>query len=106
MSSTIDCSCCSKPTEKHLAVTCSVCKKAYSHTCAGITASEVRVINSRKSISWDCAECEKIGNDIKSLKSTLVRLQDEIKQLRTNVNSNSNAAVLSEDNCRKNCSGS
>lgn len=42
----------------------------------------MRIINSRKSITWSCKQCESIGNDITSLKSAIVSLQNEIKQLK------------------------
>lgn len=57
----------------------------FNNSCVGVSTSEVRIINSKRSISWDCAACEKMGNDMKSLKSALVLLQSEIKELKAQI---------------------
>lgn len=95
--SSVACSCCAKLTEKHLIVTCSVCQKNFNNGCAGVSASEARIINSKKSISWDCNNCGKIGGDMKSLKSALILLQDEIKQLKSRINDSGTNTSLNND---------
>lgn len=76
------CSCCDKPTEPHLLLRCCVCFKHFFHACVNITSSEVRVINSKKSVQWTCIPCEKVGRDVNSLRAAVVALQGEIKELR------------------------
>lgn len=45
-------------------------------------------MNSKKSFSWSFQECEKIANDINSLKLTIVSLQNEIKKFKLDIISN------------------
>ncbi|KAL3265398.1 hypothetical protein HHI36_009604 [Cryptolaemus montrouzieri] len=82
------CNCCKKPTENHLVLICSICRNAFSNTCVGISSTEVRFIDSKKSISCSCKNCESIGSDIASLKTVIVSLQNEIKVLKVQANRN------------------
>lgn len=75
------CSCCSKITEPHLLLKCCVCQKIFHHACVGLSSSETRLINSKKSVSWTCNRCDQMGNDINSLKAAIVSLQNEIKSI-------------------------
>nr|CAH7748761.1 unnamed protein product [Callosobruchus chinensis] len=75
------CCCCNKTCEQHLLVTCSVCQKSFYHGCINLTSSETRLINSKKSVTWTCDECEKLGNDIISLKAAIVALQKDLKAI-------------------------
>lgn len=103
------CNCCSKPFDIHLLLTCCVCQKTFNHTCVGITASETRIIKSKKSLSWTCVGCSHFGNDINSLKAVIAALQNEVKELKelksvSNTVSLSNAQfeeIISEINDRQ-----
>nr|CAH7762459.1 unnamed protein product [Callosobruchus chinensis] len=75
------CCCCNKTCEQHVLVTCSVCQKSFYHGCINLTSSETRLINSKKSVTWTCDECEKLGNDIISLKAAIVALQKDLKAI-------------------------
>lgn len=77
------CTCCSKITEPHLLLKCCVCQNCFNNVCVGITSSETRLINGKKSLSWTCNQCNSIGNDINSLKAAIVSLQNEIKLITT-----------------------
>lgn len=83
----VNCHCCNRLFEDHLVLTCCICHGIFGNLCIGLTSSEIRIISSKKSISWSCKDCEKIGNDIQSLKSVIVSLQKEIKELKTSVQS-------------------
>lgn len=79
------CHCCNKTFDSHLLLTCCVCKNTFGNACIGLSSSEARVIASKKSINWNCQSCENIGNDINSLKSVIVLLQNEIKELKKTI---------------------
>lgn len=83
MSNYCTCKCCSRRTEAHLCVTCSICKNPFNHSCVGLTASETRSINSKRSVNWTCGDCENIATDIKSISSALVALRKEIEELKS-----------------------
>lgn len=85
MNNKTSCHCCKKLYENHLILNCSVCGGNFGNACIGLTPSEIRVINSKKSISWSCRNCENIGDDIASLKAVIVSLQNEIKDLKSAV---------------------
>nr|CAH7767401.1 unnamed protein product [Callosobruchus chinensis] len=76
------CKCCNQSCDNHLLVTCSVCKDRYKHSCVDITANEVRTLNGNKGYDWTCSGCRVIGKDIKDLKSLIIQLQNEIKDLK------------------------
>lgn len=78
----LNCKCCNQMYDAHLMVTCCICKNKFKHTCVDITANEVRTLNSNKGYDWTCVNCRTIGQDIKQLKSLILDLQKEIKQLR------------------------
>lgn len=50
-----------------------------------MSQSEIRVVNSRKSIAWNCSSCEGMGDDIAALKTVLISLQKEVNELRASV---------------------
>nr|CAH7763791.1 unnamed protein product [Callosobruchus chinensis] len=79
-----NCKCCNQACDSHLLVTCSVCKDKYKHTssCVDITTNEVRTLNSNKGYDWTCGGCRAIGKDLKDLKSLIIQLQNEIKDLK------------------------
>lgn len=81
----VPCKCCNKMSEAHQLLTCCVCTGQFNHTCAGLTISEVRIIKSKKSLSWTCAECEGMGSDINSLKAVIISLRDEVKVIKNNL---------------------
>lgn len=78
----ITCACCKKQFEKHRIVQCSICAKDFNIDCVDITASEARKIHSKTGLSWHCNGCVSLGNDINSLKSIIVKLQDDIMDLK------------------------
>lgn len=82
------CSCCGKQSEPHLLVKCCVCQNVFNNSCAGISSSETRLINSKKSFSWTCSKCHRVGNDINALKAAVIALQEEMKLLKSNNSSN------------------
>nr|CAH7721044.1 unnamed protein product [Callosobruchus chinensis] len=77
-----NCKCCNQACDSHLLVTCSVCKDKYKHSCVDITTNEVRTLNSNKGYDWTCGGCRAIGKDLKDLKSLIIQLQNEIKDLK------------------------
>lgn len=76
------CFCCKQSFAEHLIVTCNICRNTFGNSCTGMSASEVRVVNSKKAISWSCKSCERMGNDLNSLKGVIVALQQEVKDLK------------------------
>lgn len=91
------CFCCKKVYDDHLSLTCSVCQHLYGNSCVGMSSSEVRIINSKKSISWNCSKCESIGSDIMSLKSIIVSLQKEISELRSSIATSSQTVKIQDE---------
>lgn len=93
------CHCCGKQFEDHLVLVCSVCKNNFGNVCMGMNSSEVRIVNSRKSITWCCKGCEAVGNDLTSLRSVIVSLQEEIRNLKAAMDTiqASSAVGLGED---------
>lgn len=81
----LECVCCKASIEKLLAVTCTICNKTYKYSCVGLSQAELRSINNKtKNISWNCVNCNAIGNDINSLKEAILSLQNELRTLRSN----------------------
>lgn len=78
-------------------VVCCVCQKSYFYGCKGLTSSETRFINSKKSVTWTCSECEQLGNDIISLKAAIVALQNDVKALTSTAQATSEPKVEFED---------
>lgn len=78
------CSCCSKVTEPHLLLKCCICLQNFNHSCVNITASETRLINGKKSVTWTCSSCDQMGSDINSLKAAIVSLQNQLKSITVN----------------------
>ncbi|KAK9885693.1 hypothetical protein WA026_012458 [Henosepilachna vigintioctopunctata] len=76
------CKCCNKSVENHLTVTWCIHWDVYGSACVRLSGSEARIINSKKSITWNCNKCEDISKDIASLRSVLKSLQAEIKELK------------------------
>nr|CAH7738711.1 unnamed protein product [Callosobruchus chinensis] len=77
-----NCKCCNQACDNQLLVTCSVCKDKYIHSCVDITTNEVRTLNSNKGYDWTCGGCRAISKDLKDLKSLIIQLQNEIKDLK------------------------
>nr|CAH7725252.1 unnamed protein product [Callosobruchus chinensis] len=71
-------SCCSKKAETHLLLVCCVCKKSFFYGCVGLNATETRLTNSKKSVSWACTKCDEMGNSINDLKAAIVSHQNQI----------------------------
>lgn len=78
------CSCCGKNSDIHLLIQCCVCRNMFNNACIGISTSETRLINGKKSLSWTCSNCHKVGNDINALKATIISLQEEVRQIKSN----------------------
>lgn len=85
MSKKIACHCCGKQCVSHLSISCVICGRDFAGACVEMNATEIRTIKSKKSITWNCPSCESIGSDIASLKTVIVSLQDEIKDLKTSI---------------------
>nr|CAI5854386.1 unnamed protein product [Callosobruchus analis] len=81
------CRCCKQQCESHQAITCSVCKEKYKHTCVNITSNGVRTLKSNN------VECRSIGKVIKDLKALIIQLQKEIKDLKTENARDTNASA-------------
>nr|CAH7747343.1 unnamed protein product [Callosobruchus chinensis] len=77
------CKCCNQQCDNHQLVTCSVCKDKYKHTCVDITANEIRILNANKGYDWTCVDCRATGKDLNELKALIMKLQEDIKQLKT-----------------------
>lgn len=72
-------------------VTCCVCKNKFKHSCVDITANEVRTLNSGKGYDWTCVGCRALGKDLKELKALILKLQNDIKELKEGKNTNLNS---------------
>ena len=79
------CACCNKTSESHRLVRCCVCKKPFNIDCVGLSTVEARKLHSNEGLSWSCTKCRDLGNDIISLKSVIVSLQDEIVKFKETV---------------------
>lgn len=82
----VSCKCCNQSYEAHLMVACCICKNRFKNTCVDISANEIRTLNNNKGYSWTCVGCRSMGDDIKDLKSLIIDLQNDIKQLRADKN--------------------
>nr|CAH7715430.1 unnamed protein product [Callosobruchus chinensis]CAH7724235.1 unnamed protein product [Callosobruchus chinensis]CAH7730910.1 unnamed protein product [Callosobruchus chinensis] len=78
----IACKCCNQSSESHLMVTCSVCREKFKHTCVDITSNEVRTLNSNTGYDWTCVNCRAFGRDLKDLKALIIKLQNDISELK------------------------
>lgn len=97
MANKVACYCCKRMFGDHLVLTCSLCQNMFGNTCVGLSSSEVRIISSKKSLSWSCGDCEKIGSDIQSLRSVIVSLQREILDLKATVRLNTDGCGRAMD---------
>lgn len=91
------CSCCGKQTEAHLILKCCVCQNLFSNACVGISSSETRLINAKKSLTWTCNMCHQLGSDINALKAALISLQNEVKALKSASTGSTNNNDLLEE---------
>lgn len=80
---TLKCVCCGKTSEEHKMISCCACKDDYFHSCADLTATEVKSIRAKKSLSWNCPRCAELGNNIQELKSLIISLQKEIENIKS-----------------------
>lgn len=92
----IKCSHCNALTESHLIVNCCVCKKPYKTSCVNLSNAEARKIHSKTGLFWMCTDCADLGSDLDSLKSVVASLRDEIKTLKSTIDSRSNTDSLLE----------
>lgn len=79
------CFCCRSVIDTHKAVDCCVCSKTFNIDCVKITSAEARRIHLKTGITWTCKNCLQLGDDLNSLKSVIVSLQEEIKVLKETV---------------------
>nr|CAI5851494.1 unnamed protein product [Callosobruchus analis] len=80
----VKCACCSRLTEEHKMIACSICKKGFFHQCVELTTSELRTIKQKKNLSWSCTECASTSsNGVDELKLLIMSLQSELKELRS-----------------------
>lgn len=81
---TAACSCCNKVFKTNLLIKCGVCKKTFKHSCVDITLEELRILNDNsKGYDWSCINCRDFGNELKDLKSLIVKLQNDIQALKS-----------------------
>lgn len=80
---TLTCICCNKTNEEHKMISCCICKEYYLHSCADLSASEVRIIKSKKNLSWTCKNCSHIGDSMQDLKALIISLQREVENLKS-----------------------
>lgn len=84
--STVNCSCCGKADPAHKTVVCHICKKNYRIACVGLSNTEARMIHTNTTgLSWTCRGCSQLGDDLNSLKATIIGLQDDIKNLKSSI---------------------
>lgn len=79
------CTCCGKPSEPHKTINCFICNKPFWIECVNISSAEVRKIHLHTGMTWTCKKCLKFGDDLASLKSVIVSLQDEVKALKNTI---------------------
>lgn len=81
---TVPCVCCSKSFKTNLMIKCSVCKKAFKHSCVDITLEELRILNdNNKGYDWSCKNCRNFGNELRDLKALILKLQNDICDLKS-----------------------
>lgn len=76
------CFCCGLSCDEHKSVTCSICKKNFSHACVELNVSEVRTIKTKRGLTWACKELVRpnaLGSDISELKVAIVALANEVQ---------------------------
>nr|CAH7727047.1 unnamed protein product [Callosobruchus chinensis] len=54
----------------------------FKHTCVDITSNEVRTLNSNTGYDWTCVNCRAFGRDLKDLKALIIKLQNDISELK------------------------
>lgn len=87
MSGKISCYCCSKQYDKHRVLSCVICGNSFGGACVDMGTSEIRIVNSKKSVAWNCPKCQNIGGDVASLRSVISSLQTEIQHLKVSIQS-------------------
>nr|CAH7726551.1 unnamed protein product [Callosobruchus chinensis] len=92
MPARIACKCCNQSSESHLMVTCSVCGEKFKHTCVDITSNEV---------TTGPVNCRAFGRDLKDLKALIIKLQNDISELKAE-KARKIIAEISERQKRKN----
>lgn len=110
MPSTLTCACCQRAYDPLYMLKCSICKKSYKNTCVDISNNEVRLVSGNKGYDWSCIKCREFGSELRGLKTLILKLQDDINELKTvnaTLNQMPNAAldfeqVVSEINDRNN----
>lgn len=90
---TLICSCCNSPTEEHKVAKCTICKKIFKHSCVDLTISEVRTINGKKGLTWNCSSCVVLGTDMQALQQAIVELKNEIVELKRTANQNISSTI-------------
>lgn len=92
----LTCSCCNRAYEAISMVRCCVCKKHFKNTCVDISSNEIRMLNSNKGCEWSCKSCRSVGNDIKDLKAIIMKLQEDISNLKVDLGATA-APQISDD---------
>lgn len=90
------CVCCNKSTDEHMSVSCCICKKRFIGSCVDLSKTEVRKINAKCGLTYTCKHCILLGDDINGLKSAIVSLQHELKQLKATPTTTLNDLTNSE----------
>lgn len=93
MAPTIICTCCNRSYESLSMVRCCICKKHFRNTCVDLSSAEVRTLNSNKGYDWSCRSCRSIGNDIKDLKALILKLQEDITDLKADISRNESSRI-------------
>lgn len=92
----INCHHCGATAETHKSVTCVICSNSFKIECVDVSNTEARKIHSKSSgLSWTCAACRQFGNDLNSLRSAIVALQNEIKTLKESAQQPPTSSALS-----------
>lgn len=80
------CKCCNnKITDENQIIICCVCKGTFNSKCVDISSVETRILRSKSNIKWNCSACSKFEADVQFLKSTVITLLDEIKDLKNSI---------------------
>ena len=94
---TVPCACCNKSFKPNLMIKCSVCKKMFKHSCVDITLEELRILSdNNKGYDWSCKNCRNFGNELRDLKTLILKLQNDICDLKSG--QSDGRSLLKEDN--------
>nr|CAI5859544.1 unnamed protein product [Callosobruchus analis] len=78
------CACCNRAFKSSLLINCSICKKSFRHSCVDLSLEELKLLldASSKGLDWSCTSCRSFSNELKGLKSLILELQSELRELK------------------------